>query len=437
MSTASDVSDEIYDICIIGAGITGSAAARWASSLQKNIKICLIGPNEPLDHEWDDPSRTIFGAHYDEGRVVTEICMNNIHDSWIEFTRRSIARFKDLEKESGISFFTEDTNITISDDSVIKELWRKRQDKSTAQCYQGDELSNAIPSFKPLPDGISAITETTNEGYMNPRAYIAANKLLASQNGCKIVEEVVLEVREDDNVPDDDGDDKTTKSSRRRVIARTMTGRVYRAQRILLCPGAFVNFDGLLPNGLEVDVSTTTERVVILEINDEDVEHLSKFPCGIVDLNDGHDTRNCYFLPAIKYPDGKYYMKIGHGPDMNLPLVSNDAITAWYKKKDDIPTTVQAELLSRFFVWAEDIKFKSTRTSTCVITNTPTRRFYCDMATSNIGIVVGGNGSGACVGDEIGRMGARMILKGAWDHDYPAELFKLRYKDKGGQEKST
>ena len=36
----------IYDLCIIGAGFFGSAAARHASGFP-NMKICLIGLDEP------------------------------------------------------------------------------------------------------------------------------------------------------------------------------------------------------------------------------------------------------------------------------------------------------------------------------------------------------------------------------------------------------
>lgn len=36
----------IYDLCIVGAGMFGSAAARHASTI-RGIKVCLIGPDEP------------------------------------------------------------------------------------------------------------------------------------------------------------------------------------------------------------------------------------------------------------------------------------------------------------------------------------------------------------------------------------------------------
>ena len=36
----------IYDLCIVGAGMFGSAAARHASA-NVGVKVCLVGPDEP------------------------------------------------------------------------------------------------------------------------------------------------------------------------------------------------------------------------------------------------------------------------------------------------------------------------------------------------------------------------------------------------------
>ena len=36
----------MYDLCVIGAGMIGSAAARHAAE-REGVKVCLIGPEEP------------------------------------------------------------------------------------------------------------------------------------------------------------------------------------------------------------------------------------------------------------------------------------------------------------------------------------------------------------------------------------------------------
>lgn len=42
----SSSEDIIYDLAIVGGGMFGSAAARYAAAFP-GIKVCLIGPNEP------------------------------------------------------------------------------------------------------------------------------------------------------------------------------------------------------------------------------------------------------------------------------------------------------------------------------------------------------------------------------------------------------
>ena len=50
------------------------------------------------------------------------------------------------------------------------------------------------------------------------------------------------------------------------------------------------------------------------------------------------------------------------------------------------------------------------------------------MVAPGLGVLVGGNGSGAKSSDEIGRMGANMILKGDWDYDMPRDKVRVQWK---------
>ena len=142
----------------------------------------------------------------------------------------------------------------------------------------------------------AAVLETTDAGYINPRCYIAANKKVAGRNGCEIIDEIVCKVEER---LDEDSD-----SSSRSMVVVTRSGREVRARRVLLCAGAFTNFEGLLPKGREIDIATTTELVVMLEVDDDDVASLSTIPCTLIRHADVSDPRNTYFASPIKYPDG-------------------------------------------------------------------------------------------------------------------------------------
>lgn len=39
--------DTVYDVCVVGAGMIGSATARHAAQMYPHLKVCLIGPAEP------------------------------------------------------------------------------------------------------------------------------------------------------------------------------------------------------------------------------------------------------------------------------------------------------------------------------------------------------------------------------------------------------
>ncbi|GFV43355.1 DAO domain-containing protein [Trichonephila clavipes] len=84
-----------YDLCIIGAGMFGSSAARHAST-NPSLRVCLVGPNEPTPAEYK--KREIFGSYYDEGRIV----LNAEHRPAIQtLAKQSIKAFRELEKLSG------------------------------------------------------------------------------------------------------------------------------------------------------------------------------------------------------------------------------------------------------------------------------------------------------------------------------------------------
>ena len=60
-----------YDVAVIGAGLIGSAAAKYASEDVKTS--ILIGPNQPQDG--------IYSAWFDEGRIVEKLDQHN--NNWI------------------------------------------------------------------------------------------------------------------------------------------------------------------------------------------------------------------------------------------------------------------------------------------------------------------------------------------------------------------
>ena len=84
---------------IVGCGLLGAAAARHLAAMDEGVAV--IGPQEPADkvrHEG------VFASHYDEGRITRTIDRDPV---WARLANRSIARYAEIERESGIDFFTE------------------------------------------------------------------------------------------------------------------------------------------------------------------------------------------------------------------------------------------------------------------------------------------------------------------------------------------
>ncbi|XP_070543575.1 uncharacterized protein [Ptychodera flava] len=128
----------------------------------------------------------------------------------------------------------------------------------------------------------------------------------------------------------------------------------------------------------------------------------------------------------IEVKSGKYYLKVGHGKQYERELRTPEEVSDWYKTEGD--KNALKPLLDGLFQFVRGVTPVSTQGDCCVTTHTPTCYPYCDMITPLLGIIVGGNGYAAKSADEIGRMGARMIIAGKWDHDLPQQRFKAKFK---------
>ena len=88
------------------------------------------------------------------------------------------------------------------------------------------------------------------------------------------------------------------------------------------------------------------------------------FKFGIVD--------GAYILPPIKYPDGNYYLKLGHYNQFETNLKGDmETITKWYKQGTGVPDAVR--LLSDFvikdLIKDPSISFNNITSDCCVTVN--------------------------------------------------------------------
>ncbi|XP_021371983.1 uncharacterized protein LOC110462372 isoform X2 [Mizuhopecten yessoensis] len=317
----------MYDLCVIGAGLIGSAAARHAS-LQHNTRVCLIGPEEPQERSLGS-SREIFGAHYDEGRITR---CSDPDPVWATLAQRSIDRYRELEATSGVTFYTEAGCLMAG--TVQGQFMSLTRDTVTSHSIQhvfiDSELLKKRFPYLSMSNTDEAIYETTRAGYISPRALIYAQKFVAMNNQCDVINEVVCKVSRDHV------DGKSYMS------VLTEEGRTIKAQRVLLATGSYTTFKDLLCTGTEPEVTLCPLTVAKVEVSEEDAKRVKQMPSILYYGHGAPDwptkyPRNAsnligvYVLPPIKYPDGKYYIKLGNFADSVSPRLTTPAeVKAWY-----------------------------------------------------------------------------------------------------------
>ncbi|XP_071499478.1 monomeric sarcosine oxidase-like [Diadema antillarum] len=403
----------LYDICIVGAGMVGSAAAKWLSR-EPGIKVCLLGPQEPTPEEWRSEKRNVFSSYYDEGRITRELDPNI---TWATLAQRSIQEYDNIERESGIQFYEEVGCLFIDEEARenIKSTIENAEEMNldTYEHLSTDELRKKYPYMR-IGDGWQGLLNFKNAGHISPRRLVAAQQKVAEAGGCDVVVDIAVTVTDGESEGDGRGGDV--------VMIQCESGRKIQAKKALLCTGAFTNCHRLLPGDKQVDFYPCQSLVLKLELTEEDVKNLSAMPC-ILCTAPGLES---YILPPIQYPDGKYYLKLG-GWSRGVQINDLAEIGAWFRSQGENHEGVDS-LHQKIMSLIPGLNPVSMATACCVSSPTPTDHLFCDMITPRLGAAVCMVGRGAKSSDEIGRMAACMIAKGSWDYDLPAEYFRLRYR---------
>ncbi|XP_078668196.1 monomeric sarcosine oxidase-like isoform X2 [Branchiostoma floridae x Branchiostoma belcheri] len=340
-ASMSGAGGRVYDLCVVGAGMIGSAAARHASE-DPGVGVCLVGPGEPQDRQMN---RTIFGAHYDEGRITRAL---DPDPTWALLAQRSIRRYRDLERKTGIKFFHDVGFLvvgTAESDYVRDVLKNSRSDDVTLRTLSRAQIREMFP-YLDIGEGMVGLLDSRNCGHVSPRRLVSALQTAAH---------------------------------------------------------------------LQV------------EISESDADRLQRMP-SMVYRHPTDPGKWYYILPPIRYPDGKYYLKIGHGGRWEALLHSEEQVRDWFLSGGDLEAVrVMAAALMELVT---GVKPLSVHGDACVTVKTPTEQLYVAMVTPSLGVALGGNGWAAKSCDEIGRMAAKMILKGQWNHDLPGDRFRVRWVEK-------
>ena len=84
----------MYDFLVVGKGLMGAAATRYLSAASRNVAV--IGPDEPVNH---DTHTGIYGAHYDQARIISQIIKREA--IWATFSHTTLSQMPLLEAALG------------------------------------------------------------------------------------------------------------------------------------------------------------------------------------------------------------------------------------------------------------------------------------------------------------------------------------------------
>lgn len=386
-----------FEFIVIGRGMMGAAAARHLTLEGK--RVALIGPEEPADRL---AHQGVFASHYDEARITRTFDDNPV---WSQLASRSIERYDELESQSGIRFYTEagclfSTPLPGEQGYMARAVAVSKHLNLDVEVIASEKLTARFPHMR-FPEGHSGYYERRNAGHVNPRALVRAQALMAERQGARLVAETAVAV-----LPGAAG-----------VEVRTAGGRAYTAGKVLVAAGGFTNLCGLLPQ--PVDMCATARTIVFFELDERRQAEFSAMPSTVVFAERDEDL--VYILPPVRYPDGKIYLKIG-GDSEKTAFEDLPSIGGWFRSDGDVE---EARKLERIAVsLMPGLEGAPTTSGACIASFTRTTYPYIGFTSSpDVAVLTGGNFVAAKCSDELGRLGARLIIDGALsESDFAEEL---------------
>lgn len=367
-------------IAVIGRGLIGSAAAKYLA--QAGGDVTLIGPDEPKDLA---RHQGVFASHYDEGRITRRL---DPHPFWSRVSRSSIARYRDIEAASGVPFFSEVGSVIAGQEGgeMMRNVAQVAKDAALkAEWLDSSAFTARFPYLRLQPGDIAAY-EAHQAGHISPRRLVQAQGILAKAHGARIIAQEVLGLDEANG----------------QTVLR-IGDEVLRFDRALVAAGAFCR--QLLGEAAQ-DVTPYKRTAAFFRLGAPEAERLQNMPT-LIHKTDADDP---YILPPVRYPDGQVYLKLGGDPQ-DLPALEAGELAGWYRSggSAEVGAYLRDVLLRRI----PDLGYEAMHVTACATTFTPEDLPRIGPVSSHIFAAGPGCGRGAKCSDELGRMAAEAVLRGA------------------------
>jgi sarcosine oxidase len=369
------------DFAVVGRGLMGTACARHLA--EAGHVVTLVGPDEPADRATHtDP----FASHHDAARITRHLAVDA---DWALLSRRSIDRYRDLETRSGIRFYHPCGGMMSGPSAgpgaafADAFLATARDEAIPCDILSGAAANARFPMLA-LPQDARAAFDPAG-GWIDPRAFRRAEETLAAKAGATILADSVL--------------------GHRNGTLTLASGDSLSAAHVVVATGGYAGLDGLLDPVPDLRVYART--IAFVTLTEAEATALAAMP-SLIFVPDGQ-THDLYLLPPVRYPDGKWRIKIG-GEDDSPRLTSPAEMTEWFRS--DGNATVGERLLGELARVMPDLPMRDTSTGACAVSFTPTGKPIVARADADTTLLTGGNGAGAKCADELGRLGAMVATGG-------------------------
>ena len=393
----------IYDSIIIGKGLIGAAAAKYLSRSQK--KVALIGPDEATALQ----QGIVNSSHYDQSRIQRIIGKD---ETWTLLNQQSVNEYKALENETNIRFHTGIGCLYVNpygaDAYLDKIPGQTKKINQNYQLFQNNELiKSAFPDFN-FPSTAKGLFEASPSGYINPRLLIQAQLNIFQKNGGEIFDETANDI----SYANDE------------IKITTISGKIYYSKKVLLTPGAFINFFNLLKRKLAFNLKS--ETIIWAKVSDQEAQRLSKLPALLYEIGEP-GIQNIYLVHPIQYPDGNFYVKMGANLPGDIFFKDLNEIQHWFKSENNNSNleTMRDALMEII----PTLSVESCSLKKCIIAFTKHGKPYIGKADDGLYFAAGGNGYSAMCSEALGKIAATLLLENEFPKEFSQEDFRPIFID--------
>ncbi|HET7118630.1 MAG TPA: FAD-dependent oxidoreductase [Hanamia sp.] len=388
----------IYDSIIIGAGLIGSAAAKYISESEKNV--ALIGPDE----ERALNEKIIFSSHYDNSRIQRMFGKDEI---FTFLNQQSANEYDAIERETKIIFHSNEGCLYVNP-SGMDAYFKKIAEQAKVfdipyQLFQsGKSLHSFIPEFN-FPASANGIFEPSPSGHINPRLLIKAQQFLFRKNGGALFNGTVKGVVHEKDT----------------IKIETLDGKIYRSKKVLITSGAFINFFHLLKRKLLLRLKS--ETTILVKMNQAEAFRLVNLPSLLYKINQP-EIQDIYLVRPIQYPDGNFYLKMGANIPDDIYFDSLSEVQEWFIKENrGVNLKIMKEALKNLI---PKLSIEQCDAGKCIVSYTQHGKPYIGEVENGIFVAAGGNGYSAMCSDALGKIAANLLLK----NEFPKGFFQKDFK---------